>query len=117
MKAIYIAGPFRGETPWDVERNVHAAECVALEVARHGAVPVCPHTSWRHFDKALPDSFWLRACGDLLRKCDAMVRLAGWQDSVGTCAESALASELGMRVIDWESPTASLELATWLGEV
>ena len=50
MKLVYIAGPFRAPTPWGIEENVRHAERHAFEIAKLGAMPVCPHANTRHFD-------------------------------------------------------------------
>jgi len=95
---IYIAGPFRGKTPWEVHRNVHAAEYAALEVARKGHIPLAPHCLYRNFDKALPDEFWLAATITLLERCDAIYMLPRWELSQGATAEHQRATDRGMRV-------------------
>lgn len=59
MKAVYIAGPFRAPTPWEVETNIRTAETNGLYVAKLGAIPRIPHTMYRFFDGSLPDEFWL----------------------------------------------------------
>lgn len=109
MKLVYVAGAFRAQTPWQVEFNVRKAEGVALQVAVAGAVPVCPHTMYRFFDKSLPDSFWLGATLELLRKCDAIIMVHGWKDSNGACAERKEAESLGIPI--FESPK---EIETWI---
>lgn len=102
MRRIYIAGPFRGSTPWEVEENIRRAERKALAVARGGDCPVCPHTMWRHFDKALPDEFWLEAAKLLLETCRGVVLVEGWENSAGTRAEIQLAKDLGLWVLSPE---------------
>lgn len=87
MKVVYIAGPFRGETSWEVAENVRAAERVGLEVARLGYMPLTPHANTAHFDGCLPDAFWLEGTLELLRRCDAVVLVPGWERSRGTKAE------------------------------
>lgn len=72
MKIIYVAGPFRAPTAWDIEQNVRRAEAAALDVARIGAMPLCPHTNTRFFHGQLTDGFWLRGTLELLRRCDAL---------------------------------------------
>ena len=37
MKVVYIAGPYRGRSNWEIECNIHNAEIVALEVWALGA--------------------------------------------------------------------------------
>ena len=111
MKLVYVAGPFRAATPWGVELNIRHAEALALEVCRLGAVGVCPHTMWRHFDKSLPDEFWLAAGLHLLDRCDAVVLGEGWRASRGTLREIERACLLGLHVFETLS-----ELALWLGD-
>lgn len=87
LKLVYVAGPFRGKTPWDVAQNVRAAEEVGLGIARIGAYPVIPHAMTQHFDKQLSDEFWLNGTMELLRRCDALITTPNWRSSVGATAE------------------------------
>lgn len=87
MKLIYIAGPFRGATPWDVHCNVHEAEKFALEVAKLGGFPVVPHKNTEHFDKLLTDKFWLDGTLELMKRCDALITLPTWKRSDGATSE------------------------------
>ena len=38
MKVIYIAGKYRGPTPWAVEQNIRAAEDVGARVIAAGHI-------------------------------------------------------------------------------
>lgn len=99
MKLIYIAGAFRGPTPWDVEQNIRKAEAFALEVARMGAMPVCPHTMFRFFNGQLDDRFWLDGTLALLERCDAIALVPGsWERSTGTRGEIERAIDLDMPI-------------------
>jgi hypothetical protein len=90
LPRVYVAGPFRGNTPWDIECNVRRAEDLGLVVAKMGAVPVIPHTMYRFYESSLPDEFWIEATLSLLHTCQSMVidlpheRVA---NSVGTMGE------------------------------
>jgi hypothetical protein len=86
---IYIAGPFRGKTPLDVQRNIEYARDVALKVAElgGGCFPVCPHLNTAPFDKQLTDQFWLAGDLELMHRCDAMVLTDNWEQSSGARAE------------------------------
>jgi len=97
---VYIAGPFRAETPWKVEQNIRRMEDVALEVAKIGAVPLCPHTMYRYFDKSLPDEFWLDATVGLLLRCDAILMCGEWIRSAGSRNELEVAEAICMRDFD-----------------
>jgi len=96
MKIVYIAGPYRGETPWDVECNVRHAEELALRVAKAGAIPLCPHTMFRFFNKQCDDPFWLNGTLELLRRCDAIIMTDDWIQSEGAVGEYDEAKKLGM---------------------
>lgn len=96
---VYVAGPFRGPDAWRVEQNVRKAEEASFILVEAGATPLCPHTMFRHFDKALPDEVWLEVSSDLLRRCDAVWVLEGWESSSGTKDEIELAGRLGMPVV------------------
>lgn len=94
MKLIYIAGPFRGATAWDVEQNVRRAEALALSVWRIGAAALCPHTNTRFFDKSANDKAFLAGTMEMLRRCDGMILVRDWEHSSGTRAEIAEALRL-----------------------
>ena len=100
MKLIYIAGPFRGRTPWDVEENIRRAERVALAVWQAGAAALCPHTNTRFFNGAAPDDIFLRGTMEMLRRSDAVFLTYGWPDSKGTIAEIDEAFSRNLPIFD-----------------
>lgn len=108
MKLIYVAGKFSDKTRADVEANILAAELVGVEVARAGFWPVIPHANTAHpeFESVQPYQFWIAATLELLRRCDAIVMVPGWQDSSGARGELSEALRLGkpafMSVADLE---------------
>ena len=89
MKVVYIAGPFRGPDAWCIEQNIRKAEAVALDVWRLGAACLCPHANTRFFQGAAPDTLWLDGNLEMLRRCDAVLMVDGWQDSSGAQRERA----------------------------
>lgn len=98
MKIIYVAGPFRADTPWHVEENIRMAERTALRIALAGHIPLCPHTMYRYFDGSAPDEFWLEGTQELLRRCDGIVMSPGWPQSSGSKGELELAKTLDMHI-------------------
>lgn len=98
MKVIYVAGPFRGPSAWEIECNIRRAETLALEVWRLGAAALCPHTNTRFFQNAAPDSVWLEGDLELLRRCDAVILTEDWVRSSGARAEVEFADKLGLPV-------------------
>lgn len=111
MRLVYIAGPFRGPTTWDIHRNVCRAEAAALEVARLGAMPLCPHKNTEHFQGQLSDVFWCAGTMEMLRRCDAMYVLPDSEASMGTQAEIDGARQRGIPVF-----LTFAELGDWLLE-
>lgn len=100
MKIIYVAGPFRGLTPWDVAENVRAAERIGLLVAKAGAMPLIPHANTAHFEGQQPSKFWLDGTMELLRRCDGAVFIHGWRKSPGSCGEYNEAFDRAMPTLD-----------------
>lgn len=109
MKVIYIAGPFRGPSAWEIEQNVRRAECLALEVWQLGAAALCPHANTRFFQGAAPDEVWLAGTLEMLRRCDAVLVVPHEVHSVGTASEIAEAQRRGVPVF-----RAISELAEWI---
>lgn len=123
MKLVYIAGKYRGPTAWDIAENVRNAERFGLEVARLGGAPVIPHSMNAHFQGALPDEFWLESTMLLLSRCDGVLLIPGWEESMGAKAEKRFAESIAIPVFISESwynegrhPSAAIptELVEWL---
>lgn len=87
MRVIYVAGKFTAPNAWGVHRNVRRAEAVAYAIAEAGAMPLCPHTNTQHFFGTLTEEFWYKGTLELLRRCDAVMLVAEWEDSKGVKAE------------------------------
>lgn len=98
MRLAYIAGPYRAPNKWAIEQNIRKAECLALEVWRNGLACLCPHMNSRHFDGAAPDEVWLAGGLEMLRRCDAVLLVQGWEDSEGTRREIQEAGLYGIPV-------------------
>lgn len=96
LPVIYVAGQYRAPTPWQILANIRRAQEVALAIWRLGAVAICPHANTAMFDGEAPDEVWLRGDLELLRRCDAVVVVQGWERSTGATAERALAVDLGI---------------------
>ncbi len=99
MKLVFICGPYRGESAWEVEQNVRKAEELSLEVWRLGAACICPHTNTRFFQGALRDVAFLEGYLAILDRCDAVLTVPGWGKSYGSKAEVTYAKEHGIPVL------------------
>ena len=91
---VYVAGPFRAKTPYEVELNCDRARAVAAAIARTvKGFPVCPHTMGRGLSGACSDQVWLDGDLDMMEMCEAVVVLPNYRNSSGTLGEIAVASE------------------------
>lgn len=97
---VYVAGPYRAITVWQVECNIHRAREVGIEVARAGFMPLVPHANTAHYDGIQSDEFWLRGTMELLRRADAVMLVPGWVKSEGTRLEIEEANRLGLPVFE-----------------
>jgi nucleoside 2-deoxyribosyltransferase len=100
LTVVYIAGPYRAPTAWQVQAHIRAAQEAALHVWKMGAVALCPHSNTGQFEGECPDDVWLEGDLELLRRCDAVLMIAGWEHSHGATAERLAALALGMPVFD-----------------
>lgn len=112
MKVVYVAGPLFGPNDWEIRRHIHRAASLGYEVAKLGAYPVIPHTNTGSvFIGTKTPEFWYEGTLELLRRCDAVILVLGWEDSKGSRAEFDEAKRLNMPVF-----TRVDELKTWLVE-
>lgn len=109
MKVVYIAGPYRSNSISGVVQNIRNAEALAIEVWNSGAVALCPHKNTALFDGIAPDEIWLQGDMELLRRCDAIILVEGWESSSGTIAEVEYARELGIPLF-----YSIIDLQEWL---
>lgn len=113
MKILYVAGPFRGPTPWDVECNVRHAEALSLRAAKCGVFPFCPHANTRFFDKQCTDELWLNGDLELLHRCDGILLTNDYVRSTGARAELEWAVKWGLRVFHENDVGLDEELRVW----
>lgn len=110
MKVVYVAGPYRASTEYEVLLNIQAAERLALQVWQAGAACICPHKNTAFFGGAADDNVWLTGDLEIIRRCDALVCTSNWQTSVGAAGEVSLARSLSIPVFDCIE-----DLKAWLG--
>lgn len=100
IKVIYIAGPFRGKSHYEIHQNICRAEALALEVWRAGHAAICPHLNTAHFHGAADDSVWLEGDLEIMKRCDAVLMTPDWKRSAGAAAEKQEAEKAGIPVFE-----------------
>lgn len=101
MRLLYVAGKYRGPSLWEIENNVRRAEEVAFELWLLGAAVICPHTNSRFFHGILPDEDLLDGTRVIMERCDGIVLIPGWEDSIGARAERAMAYSRRLSQFIW----------------
>lgn len=109
MKVVFVAGPYRAPSEWQINQNIRRAEALALDLWRMGLAVLCPHKNTEHYGGAAPDSLWLDGAVEMLRRCDAVVCVQGWESSEGARGEVEQATVSGIPVFYDVS-----EVAAWL---
>ena len=87
---IYVAGPFRSTSAWQIERNIYRAERLGLVITRMGGIPVIPHSMYRYYHGELSVDQLVAMGLSLMETCAAVavdVSHAEAQNSDGTVGE------------------------------
>ena len=84
-----------------IVENIDAAKAVAKAVWAIGLPAICPHLNTGMFDGVAPDDLWLRGDLEILRRCDCLVTVPGWERSEGASAEVHAARVAGQAVFHW----------------
>jgi hypothetical protein len=100
MKIIYVAGPYRADGWHNVWENIMAARDVARKLWLEGWAVVCPHANSILMDGPdIPARTFLDGDIEILRRCDALFAMRGWERSEGARAEIAEAKRMGLEII------------------
>jgi len=100
IRLVYVAGPYRSTSEWQVLQNIRHAEELALRVWRSGAACICPHKNTAIFGGAADDEVWLQGALVMLLRCDAVICNDNWKASLGARAEVEVAKSHGIPVFE-----------------
>lgn len=99
MKVVFISGPYRSTTKLGISQNIKVARKAAIKLWREGYAVICPHMNTAHFDGICEDSVWLEGDLEIMRRCDAVFFLEGWQESEGARLEHHEALKLHKQIL------------------
>ena len=104
---LYVGGPLTTGcfdkgifNLWTWEQNVRRAEALALKIAELGIATICPHTMARFWFGHVAEDVAIEMDNALLKRCDGLALVEGWQYSKGTKGEIALAHAHHMPVFE-----------------
>ena len=94
---IYCAGPYTASSHEAIKENINIAEKASLKLWKKGWVVITPHLNCAHFERYYDDDLTEQMIieGELviLKRCDAMFVLKGWEKSKGTLKEIEFCKE------------------------
>lgn len=110
MTLLYLAGPYRSPLGiWGVKRNIETAATVARQLWAAGYAVICPHLNTALMDGPdVQDEIFLKGDLVMLRRCDGIVMLPGWERSRGSKDEVYQANRAGLKLLKWDERSSSL---------
>lgn len=99
MRVIYVAGAYRSKSLNKIWENINHAMRQSRKLWLAGWAVICPHANTAFMDE-MPktDDMFINGDLEILKRCDAIYMLQGWENSVGATGEFNLAMELGLEV-------------------
>jgi len=100
MKLVYVAGKYRDDKPFKIQKNIHNAWCLGVDVLGiEGLFPIIPHCNTINMDGCASDKTFLEGTLETMRRCDAVIVLENnHETSEGTLGEIEGAKKLNIPV-------------------
>ncbi len=99
MKVIFVSGAYRANNIPDLQENICKARTEAIKLWQQGWAVICPHSNTAYFDDYCDEDVWLKGDIEILKRCDAIYMLKGWETSEGSKKEYNIAIEMGLEII------------------
>jgi len=103
MTVVYLAGALRGNV---IKKfmNMRRAKRIAKELWLSQKIVYSPHLNSGWLDHPNTDLFILPANLEILRRCDMIMVMPGWENSSGTIAEIefAMHNHIGVIYLDFK---------------
>lgn len=100
---VYLGIPYTG-TKDEMNFRASVADIVARDLSYKGVMVYSPISSWHHiaieYNMPTEYTFWKDMCESFLSRCDKLIviRLPGWETSVGLQGEIEFARENGIEI-------------------
>jgi len=98
VKVLYIAGKYRGKSENEVFENIVHARSIAVKLWNEGWAVICPHTNAFFMGSKLGDKMFLDGDLEIVKRCDAIYMLKGWEQSQGAKRELEVVIESGLEL-------------------
>lgn len=108
----YISGKYRAPTIHGIHANIEAARWVAVDAWLAGMTALCPHMNSAYMDGIAPDTAFLDGDLELLRRCDLLILVPGWETSEGAKIERQEAVRRGIPTYVWETEGDAARILT-----
>lgn len=99
---VYVAGRYRARTWFGIWLNIFRAWRTSKQLWRLGFAPLCPHANSLWMSEPpnrVPASSFLGGDLALMRHCDYVLFLPGWQTSSGARGEWHYAKKINQKVV------------------
>lgn len=112
LKVVWVAGRISASSAAERSANVEAGRRLGMDVWRAGAVALVPHLNSMNMvdEGAMSEAEVYLGDLEMLGRCDAMIRVPGWEGSRGVAYETAWAAHLGLPIFN-----SICDLEGWLG--
>ena len=91
IKLLFVSGAYAG----DIEKNIAKAEEVSIGLIRAGFHVVTPHKNTAGYEKYEDENItfetWIAMDLNILKRCDAIYLINGWDKSRGAVIEAGYA--------------------------
>ena len=99
MNVMFICGPYRAASDAEILENIHRAEAWARKFWADGIAVICPHKNSAMMGGDIPEDIFLSGYIEILRRCDILFVMPGWEKSEGARTEIKEARRLKMDIL------------------